>query len=45
LMGLGSIDIGNNHEIFLLLKNYSSVQDPDPFVDRRRQLLISENRV
>ena len=45
LMGLGSIDFGNNHEIFLLLKNDLSVQDPDPFVDRRRQLLISENRV
>ena len=45
LMGLGSIDFGNNHEIFQLLKNDLSVQDPDPFVDRRRQLLISENRV
>ena len=45
LMGLGSIDFGNNHEIFLLLKNDLSVQDRDPFVDRRRQLLISENRV
>jgi bilin biosynthesis protein len=45
LMGLGSIDFGNSHEIFLLLKNDLSVQDPDPFVDRRRQLLISENRV
>ena len=45
LMGLGSIDFGNNHEIFQLLKNDLSVQDPDTFVDRRRQLLISENRV
>lgn len=45
LMGLGSIDFGNNHEIFQLLTNDLSVQDPDPFVDRRRQLLISENRV
>jgi hypothetical protein len=45
LMGLDSIDVGHNHEIFQLLQNAFAVQDPDVFVDRRRQLLISENRV
>lgn len=45
LMGLDSIGFGHNHEIFLLLQNVLSAQDPDLFVDRKRQLLISENRV
>jgi hypothetical protein len=45
LIGLDSIDVANNHEIIQLLQNAFAVQDPDIFVDRRRQLLISENRV
>lgn len=45
LIGLDSIDVSNNHEIFQLLQNAFAVQDPDIFVDRRRQMLISENRV
>ena len=45
LIGLDSIDVRNNHEIFQLLQNALAVQDPDIFVDCRRQLLISENRV
>ena len=45
LMGLDSVHVGQNHELFLLLQNDLSVQDPDLFVDSKRQLLISENRV
>ena len=45
LMGLDSIDVGIRYEEFPLLRNDLSLQDPDIFVDRRRQLLISENRV
>ena len=45
LIGLDSIDVANNHEIIQLLQNAFAVEDPDIFVDLRRQVLISENRV
>jgi hypothetical protein len=45
LMGLDAICVGNFHELFTLLYNDLAVQDPDLFVDRKRQALISENRV
>ncbi len=45
LMGFDSIDVRNNHEISQHLQNAYAVQDPDSLVDRRRQSLISENRV
>ena len=45
LMGLDAICVGNFHELFTHLYNDLAVQDPDLFVDRKRQALISENRV
>ena len=45
LMGLDAIYVGNTHEISLHLCNDLAMQDPDLFVDRKRQELISENRV
>ena len=45
LMGLDVIYVGNTHEICLHLYNDLAMQDPDLFVDRKRQELISENRV
>lgn len=45
LMGLDAFCVGNFHELFTHLYNDLAVQDPDLFVDRKRQALISENRV